>query len=464
MAASAPRFQDWLSSEEVDGLSRDLNDPPAYAAFRSDAFREFLALPLEPNPLFRKYGYFAGVDLRGVAPTAAGPRVPLPRPPGDALQVVHDASGTQAIVPESLRDLGVEIRTLPEIWRSDDETIRDYLGTSEKPLDRLSALGSALLNRGYGLSIPDGCRTPIRVQDLTILSQPHEALSVRRKVRAGVGAQLLLTEEIFSMPGGIDHQRLYASSTDLTMHADAKAVCLTTHVPDLKTVAVYRRNADVGAAGRLAWIFNGFGGFRSKIRNRTTFAGPGSQVDDLQSFYGASDQAYDSSVNLVHVATDTHGQSITRGVFTDDARGMSRGLVRIEHSARKTISYISEHAMLLSKGARSDTLPILEILCRDVKATHSTSVAPVDPEKIFYLESRGIDESDAIRAIGEGFLAHVLDRAPIEALRDLLYPILESRWDRRDIRWNSGDFPSLPELTVTGTPSSPDWRFDAKLR
>ncbi|EQD30836.1 SUF system FeS cluster assembly, SufBD, partial [mine drainage metagenome] len=53
-------------------------------------------------------------------------------------------------------------------------------------------------------------------------------------------------------------------------------------------------------------------------------------------------------------------------------------------------------------GARSDTIPILEILCRDVKATHSTSVAPVDPDRVFYLESRGHPTSSAVRMIGRG--------------------------------------------------------------
>jgi Fe-S cluster assembly scaffold protein SufB len=167
---------------------------------------------------------------------------------------------------------------------------------------------------------------------------------------------------------------------------------------------------------------------------------------------------------MTHVATDTHGQSITRGVFRDDSRGMSRGLVRIEHEARRTISFLSEHAMLLSRGARSDTIPILEILCRDVKATHSTSVAPVDPEKVFYLESRGITTSDSIRMIGEGFLSYVLDRAPIARLRDVIYPSLATRWDGHEIAWNSDADPALPVLDVTGTESAPEWRFDAKLR
>ncbi len=166
---------------------------------------------------------------------------------------------------------------------------------------------------------------------------------------------------------------------------------------------------------------------------------------------------------MTHVATDTHGQSITRGVFTDEARGMSRGLVRIEPSARKTIAFVSEHAMLLSRGARSDTIPILEILCRDVKATHSTSVAPVDPEKVFYLESRGMARDDAIRMIGEGFLSYVLDRAPVSGLRELLYPTLAARWEGQEVVWKAA-YPNLPELTVSGTDAAPEWRFDSKLR
>jgi Fe-S cluster assembly scaffold protein SufB len=151
-------------------------------------------------------------------------------------------------------------------------------------------------------------------------------------------------------------------------------------------------------------------------------------------------------------------------VFTDSARGMSRGLVRIEPQARKTIAVISEHAMLLSKGARSDTIPILEILCRDVKATHSTSVAPVDPEKVFYLESRGMTRSDAIRMIGEGFLSYVYDRAPVAGLRELLYPSLSARWDGHEVPWVDGAYPLLPSIAVTGTEAAPEWRFDTKMR
>jgi Fe-S cluster assembly scaffold protein SufB len=465
MAVAAPRYEEWLNRETVVDLSQSLNDPPEFADVRADAFDRFLTLPLEPDPLYRKYGYFTGVDLTGIDPQArSNAPVPLPAPLKGAIRVVHDASGTHTDLPPELRDAGIELQSLSETWAAEPGAYREFLGDPEEPSDRLTALGTALLNRGYQLHVPDGYREPIRLQEITVLSRPHEALSVRRRIRAGTGVQLLATEELFATDSAIDHQRLYASRSDLDVRGDAKVAVLSVHAPDLQAVSVYQRNASVGPAGRLVWIWTGFGGFRTKSRNRSVLSGSGCTVDDLQSFYGAKDQSFDAYVNLTHSGTDTHGQSITRGVFTDDARGMSRGLVRIEPQARKTISYISEHAMLLSKGARSDTLPILEILCRDVKATHSTSVAPVDPEKVFYLESRGMPRSDAIRAIGEGFLSHVFDRAPIPELRDALYPLLEARWNGQAPTWTGDAQWTLPQLSVAGSATAPDWRFDAKLR
>ncbi len=464
MAAAVPRFEQWLSEEAVRTLSREVGDPPVVAARRKEAFERFLELPIEPNPLYRGYGYFTNVNLAGIDPIARGPAVPLPPTIPGSVRVVHDASGTRVEIAEELREHGVVATTLAELRDAKTGESPPSSLPSEEPTDRLSALASALTNRAYRLDVPDDCPLPVRVQEFSVLSRPHEALSVQRSVRVGRGTQLLLTEEVFSTREEAAGQRLVASTLDLDVGPEAKVVVLTVHAPDPKAVAVYQRGARTGPASRLAWLWNGLGGFRTKARNRTSLAGAGSVVEDLQTFFGTGDQSYDSSVDLKHTATDTRGQSITRGVFRDSARGMSRGLVRIEHEARKTVSFISEHAMLLSKGARSDTIPILEILCRDVKATHSTSVAPVDPEKVFYLRTRGISEADAVRMIGEGFLSYVLERAPVANLRERLYPLLSDRWDGREVRWKEGAFPCLSDLPVTGTESAPEWRFDAKLR
>ena len=452
MALASAEASPTPSSDHVARMSELLGDAPERRSERLRDLRLAEELPIEPNPLYRKYGYFAGVDLAHLDLARVGSPVAVPSPLPGAIQLVHDISGLRVHLPPELERLGVQLAS----------PIPSSAGRTPAE-DRLSALAQALVNRSYRLTLPDRLPTPVRVQEISVLSEPDQSLSIDREIRVGAESQVLFTEEIFSRPAGA-HQRFLGSATRWDLGLDAKAVHLTVHAPDASVVSVYRRDAVAGERARLAWIYAGLGGFRTKIRNRTRLQGTGAAVDDLQTFFGAGQQSYDSAIDMTHQGTDTHGRSITRGVFRDEARGMSRGLVRIEAEARKTVSFISEHAMLLSKGARSDTIPILEILCRDVKATHSTSVAPVDPERVFYLESRGHPTSSAIRMIGEGFLAYVLEHAPIASLRDLLYPTLSRRWDGESIAWGPREFPTLPELSVVGTETDPEWRFDAKLR
>ena len=70
---------------------------------------------------------------------------------------------------------------------------------------------------------------------------------------------------------------------------------------------------------------------------------------------------------------------------------------------------------------------MLEILNNDVRCTHGATVAPVDPEHLFYLQSRGIPASIAERMIVYGFFGEVLDRIPVRQARELVEQELEVR-------------------------------------
>jgi Fe-S cluster assembly scaffold protein SufB len=464
MAVAAPRYEEWISSEEIRQLSASRREPTEMATRRTEAFEKFLELPLEPNPLYRKYGYFSGVDLSGLNVRPTGTPLPGISTAPRTITAIHDAAGSHFDIPEELVQEEVRLEPIETVLQGPRDEAAEFLGGIDPLSDRLSAFAFATTNRGYRLTIPPKLPRPVRLRDVTVLSTAHEGLSIRRQIRAGASTRLLVSEEALSTEDDPGHQRLIASTTRIDVGAEAHVAYLTLHAPDRRAISVYQRSGVIGPAGRLAWLWAGFGGFRTKARNHSTLLGNGSSLDDLQAYYGSGPTSYDSGVTMVHVGTDTHGQSITRGVFTDEARGMSRGLVRIEKEARKTLSFLSEHAMLLSRGARSDTIPILEILCRDVKATHSSSVAPVDPERVFYLESRGISRSDAIRLIGEGFLSHVLERAPVIGMREILYPYLAARWEGRPILWGSDGVSTLPPLEFAAEAESTDWRFDSKLR
>ena len=465
MAVSSATPNTWFRVEQVREVSDALGDPEPVRRRREEAFAAYQKLPAELNPLYRKYAYFAGVDLGGLDPALTGSPVRMPPVhPGEIL-LVHDASGTRVYLPDELRKGGITVRTLPELLRGGDADSRDFFDAPYLRSEKFQSLNAALVNRAVYLRVPDRFPTPVRVQDISILSKPAEGLVVRRFLRPGQNTKLLYSEEVYST-GPSPRQRLYSSSVDILPADDTDTVYLTVHAPDGAAVSFFNRRTTTARNAKVGWIWAGFDGFRTISRNESVIGAPGGEVEDLQTIYGDQDQAFNSYVEITHAGDDTKGQSITRGVFKDRARGTSRGMMRIQPQTRKVVSYLSEHAMLLSKGARSESVPGLEILSsQDVKATHSSSVAPIDPERVFYLESRGIPAPEATRMITEGFLAHVLDRAPVEGLREVLYPPLDLRWNGSSVTWSAeGALPSLPPLRIAGWGTMGDWRMDTKLR
>jgi Fe-S cluster assembly protein SufD len=75
---------------------------------------------------------------------------------------------------------------------------------------------------------------------------------------------------------------------------------------------------------------------------------------------------------------------------------------------------------MLTRNAEVDTKPQLEIYADDVKCSHGTTVGQLDPQQVFYLRSRGIDEASARKMLCLGFVAEILDSIELPALREAL--------------------------------------------
>jgi Fe-S cluster assembly protein SufB/Fe-S cluster assembly protein SufD len=107
-------------------------------------------------------------------------------------------------------------------------------------------------------------------------------------------------------------------------------------------------------------------------------------------------------------------------------------MIRIKEHASKSNSFLSGRSILLDKGAKSDSIPGLEIFTNDVKATHSASIAQIDEEQIFYLQTRCLTREESERIIVEGFL-EPLSRTMSYQVRAWISYLIESKWEGRDM-------------------------------
>jgi Fe-S cluster assembly protein SufD len=121
-----------------------------------------------------------------------------------------------------------------------------------------------------------------------------------------------------------------------------------------------------------------------------------------------------------HAAPHTTSDLLYKGAVRDAARAVFAGLIRVHPGAQKTNAFQANRNLVLSAGARTDSIPKLEIMANDLRCTHGSATSRLNEEHIFYLMSRGLTRRQATFMIVEGFFADVFDRVPFETLRGYL--------------------------------------------
>lgn len=126
-----------------------------------------------------------------------------------------------------------------------------------------------------------------------------------------------------------------------------------------------------------------------------------------------------------HKAPQTKACYYVRNVLFDESMVDYRGNLIIQRDAQMTDAYLAHHSLMMSKDAKTYTIPSLEIEADDVKAGHAATVGNVDEELLFYLTSRGIEKRVARELLIKGFMQADFDKIPSEKLRLLVSKKIE---------------------------------------
>jgi Fe-S cluster assembly protein SufD len=170
----------------------------------------------------------------------------------------------------------------------------------------------------------------------------------------------------------------------------------------------------------VVWEMGQLGGRLTKTYVDSVLTGNGSSADFNGVYFMSGKQHIDLDTLTHHIGLSTGGDLLLKGALRDNARSVFQGMIKIDPSGQQTNSYLKNENLLLSDHARADSIPSLEIDANDVRASHGATVSRVDEEYIFYLQSRGIPRSTAVRMIVEGFFSSVFDRMSQERVRQKL--------------------------------------------
>jgi len=138
-------------------------------------------------------------------------------------------------------------------------------------------------------------------------------------------------------------------------------------------------------------------------------------------------QHVDHHTTIDHAKPHCESHEYFNGVFDGESHGVFNGRIIVRPGAQRTDSKQTNNNLLLSRGARADSQPQLEIYADDVKCTHGSTVGPLDPTALFYLRSRGLGAAEARGLLTYGFGAEILDRIAVPGARQRLDSEIRAR-------------------------------------
>jgi len=186
--------------------------------------------------------------------------------------------------------------------------------------------------------------------------------------------------------------------------------------------------ARLGRNSKLKHVVISLGGKTVRVTPNAEFTGPGGDVELLGMYFADSGQHLEHRSYVDHAVANCKSRVTYKGALQgENAHTVWVGDVLIRKAAEGTDTYELNRNLLLTDGARADSVPNLEIETGEIEgAGHASASGRFDDEQLFYLQARGINELDARRLVVRGFLNEVIQQIGIESLETRLNDAIEA--------------------------------------
>ncbi|MCR2814774.1 Fe-S cluster assembly protein SufD [Microbacterium jiangjiandongii] len=214
----------------------------------------------------------------------------------------------------------------------------------------------------------------------------------------------------------------YAQNVEIVVRDGARLNLVTVQRWDDDAVHVASHQARVDRDATLTHVVISLGGGVVRVNPSVELAGAGSECKLYGVSFSDAGQHLESQVYMHHKGPHTKGDVLYKGALQgESARSVWIGDVLIGADASGTDSYEANRNLVLTDGARAESIPNLEIETGDIQgAGHASATGRFDDEQLFYLQARGIDEAEARRLVVVGFLGEIVQKTGIPSLEEEL--------------------------------------------
>jgi Fe-S cluster assembly protein SufD len=311
---------------------------------------------------------------------------------------------------------GVVLASMRAAVRDHAELLETHLGTEAVPSSggRFPALNAAFWTDGVLLHVPKGVELDLPIRVTRWVSEAGAASFSRTLIISEAASRASLVEEVLSED--FSEQTFVSSVVEVFARQGAQIQYVSLQRLGRGAFYVSNQRTLAGRDSTLDTLNVNLGATTARVDLNAALMGPGANSDMLGLCFGDAEQHFDHNTSQDHIAPHAKSDLLYKGALDGNARAVFRGVIRVHPDAQRTDAYQTNRNLLLSNGARADSLPNLEIEADDVRCSHGSSVGALDEEQLFYLMGRGLTRIQAERLVVMGFLGDVLLKLPLEGV------------------------------------------------
>ncbi|HLB50333.1 MAG TPA: Fe-S cluster assembly protein SufD [Anaerolineales bacterium] len=431
-----------LSADDVKALSKAKKDPAWLAKRRLAAWKLYQSTPMPTldDEAWRrtdirpfKWNEVELSALNGRVKARAVPAALLKplagKEQGGQLVVNAGRAKTRTLAP-ALKRKGVIFTDFQTAAVKHAALVKRFIGQAVRAEEgKFAAMAEALMDGGVFLYVPKNVEVSLPLH--SIVAIPGKSHFTRLLIVLDDGASATYVHEVTSPEGKADS--LHASIVELIVGQKANLKFVELQSLGLNAWNFTHERARLYKDAKLDWVFNAVGSHLTKNFSEIDLDGEGASARMSGFYFAEKDQNLDHDTQQNHNVPNTTSDLLFKGALRDKSRSVWQGMIYVAPGAQKTDGYQANRNLVLSKAARADSIPGLEIMADDVRCTHGATVGQLDQEHIFYLMSRGMPRPEAEKLVVDGFFDPIMQRIPFDGVvarlkKDIERKMSESGW------------------------------------
>lgn len=425
------RLESGLSEEVVKKISEEKNDPDWMRNFRLQSLKVYNEMPVpdwgpsieglnmdniatyvRPNTKMANDWEHVPEDIKETFERLGIPQSERKSLAGVGAQ--YDSELVYHNVKDEVARQGVVYTDLESAMHGEyRQMIEEYFMKLVTPRDhKFRALHGAVWSGGSFVYVPKGVQVSIPLQSYFRLNAKGAGQFEHTLIIVDEGASLHFIEGCSAPKYNVAN--LHAGCVELYVKKNAKLRYSTIENWSKNMYNLNTKRAIVEEGGTVEWVSGSFGSHVGYLYPMTILKGDNSKMEFTGVTFAGEGQNLDTGAKVVHTGKNTSSYINTKSISKSGGISTFRSSVVVQKQAHGAKSAVSCESLMLDSLSRSDTIPAMDIRCKDCAVGHEAKIGSISDDTVFYLMSRGISEEDARALIVSGFADNVSKELPLE--------------------------------------------------